>query len=152
MKQILSIVHTPSVNTSLISKSVIKSLKNQKLNLKIKFLKPLEASSEDVFDADGILLGTTENLGSMAGATKDFFDRTYYEVIDKKEGLPIAVWIRAGHDGTGASRQIQSIVNGLKWKLVQEILVCKGSWDEKFIGDCVELSLGFAYGVEQNIF
>ena len=47
-------------------------------------------------------------------------------VIEKKEGMPVAVWIRAGHDGTGTSIQMKSILKGLKWRLVQEILICKG--------------------------
>ena len=36
-----------------------------------------ESSTKDILEADGLLIGTTENLSSMAGATKDFFDRCY---------------------------------------------------------------------------
>ena len=152
MKKLQCVIHAPSNNTLLIKQKVTGALIEKTSNLDISIASPFETNAKDILEADGLLIGTTENLASMAGATKDFFDRTYYDVIDQKEGLPIAVWIRAGHDGTGTTRQISSILAGLKWKLVQEILVCKGSWNEKFIDDCVELSLGFAYGVEQNIF
>ena len=107
---------------------------------------------EDILNADGLLIGTTENLASMAGATKDFFDRTYYDLIEKKAGLPTAIWIRAGHDGTGTLMQFNSIIKGLRWKLVQDILICKGNWNEKFIDQCTELSLGLAIGLETNIY
>ena len=152
MKKITCIFNSPTINTSAISMKIIDTIKSENLNLKIKLINPLEADKDDVIETNGIIIGTSENLGSMAGATKDFFDRIYYEVIDKTDGLPIAVWIRAGHDGTGTSRQLKSILTGLKWKLVQEVLICRGPWNEKFIEECVEMSLGFAHGIEQNIF
>ena len=152
MKKITCIFNSPTINTSKISTKIFDTLNTENLNLKIELISPLKANKNHVIQSNGILIGTSENLGSMSGATKDFFDRIYYEVIDKTNGLPVDVWIRAGHDGTGTSRQIKSIINGLKWKLVQEILICKGPWDEKFVDECTDMSLGFAYGIEQNIF
>ncbi len=152
MKKITCIFNSPTINTSKISTKIFDTLNTENLDLKIELISPLKANKNHVIQSNGILIGTSENLGSMSGATKDFFDRIYYEVIDKTNGLPVAVWIRAGHDGTGTSRQIKSIINGLKWKLVQEILICKGPWDEKFVDKCTDMSLGFAYGIEQNIF
>ena len=73
-------------------------------------------------------------------------------LLNKKEGLPIVVWIRAGHDGTGSTRQIKSIISGLKWRLVQDILVCKGSWNKSFVDDCTDLCIGFSIGLETNIY
>ena len=152
MKSLLCVIHAPSENTKAIKNAVLEKLENENLSLKIKSLNPFEANASHVLDADGILIGTTENLASMAGATKDFFDRTYNEIIYKKEGLPIAVWVRAGHDGTGTVKQINSIVNGLKWRMVQEIIVCKGTWEKRFLEECINLSLSFAHGIESNIF
>ena len=152
MKSLLCVIHAPSENTKAIKNAVFKKLENENLSLEIKYLNPFEANASHVLDADGLLIGTTENLASMAGSTKDFFDRTYNELIFKKEGLPVAAWVRAGHDGTGTVNQINSIVNGLKWRMVQEIIVCKGTWEKRFLEECINLSLSFAHGIESNIF
>lgn len=152
MKKLQCVIHSPSDNISLIKKRITQALINETSNLSVSIKSPFETNAEDILNADGLLIGTTENLASMAGATKDFFDRTYYDLIEKKAGLPTAIWIRAGHDGTGTLMQFNSIIKGLRWKLVQDILICKGNWNEKFIDQCTELSLGLAIGLETNIY
>jgi len=113
---------------------------------------PFEAGPEDVLAANAILLGTTENLGYMSGALKDFFDRTYYPVLEQTEGLSYALYIRAGHDGTGTKRGVETIVTGLRWRAVQEPLICRGGFDEAFIGQCRELGTLMAAGLEAGVF
>ena len=152
MKKLQCVIHSPSDNTPSIKKRITQTLINETSNLSVSIKSPFETNAEDIINADGLLIGTTENLASMAGATKDFFDRTYYDLIEKKAGLPTAIWIRAGHDGTGTLMQFNSIIKGLRWKLVQDILICKGNWNEKFIDQCTELSLGLAIGLETNIY
>ena len=113
---------------------------------------PFEAKTVDVIKADGIIIGTTENLGYMSGALKDFFDRTYYDVLEEKQGMPYALYIRAGMDGTGTKRSVQSITTGLKWRKVQEPIICRGKWQESFLNQCAELGTAMAAGLEANIF
>lgn len=69
-----------------------------------------------VLAADGYLFVTPENLATMAGRMKDFFDRIYYGALDKVSGRPYATIIAAGTDGEGAARQIQRIATGLRLK------------------------------------
>lgn len=115
-------------------------------------LSPFDTDPQDILGADGIILGTTENLGYMSGALKDFFDRCYYPVLEEKQGLPYCLFIRAGHDGTGTRRGVETIVTGLRWKAVQDPLVCRGSWDDAFVGQCEEFGLTMAAGLEAGVF
>jgi len=74
--------------------------------------------ADDVLAADGYIFVTPENLASMAGAMKDFFDRIYYAALEGINGRPYALLVCAGTDGTGAVRQIQRIATGLRLKEV----------------------------------
>ena len=153
MKRLLVVAHVPSQNTARLRDAVVEGARSPEIaGVETRALTPFEAGPEDVLAADGVILGTTENLGTMSGALKDFFDRSYYGVIEKTEGLPYCLYIRAGHDGTGTRRGVETIVTGLRWRAVQEPLVCRGEWQERFVADCRELGMTMAAGLEAGIF
>lgn len=84
-----------------------------------------QARVEDVLEADGYVFVTPENLAAMSGMMKDFFDRTYYAVLDRIAGRPYAALVCAGSDGENAVRQIERICTGWRLKCVCEpIIVC----------------------------
>jgi len=89
----------------------------------VRLLAAPQAGPQDLLSADAYLFVTPENLASMAGLMKDFFDRCYYPVLDRIEGRPYAVMVCAGSDGTGAARQIERICTGWRLKAVAPALI-----------------------------
>ena len=112
----------------------------------------VDVVSEDVLTCDGLLLATTENIGYMAGLTKDLFDRCYNEWMGTTDGLPAAVYIRAGLDGTATSRAIIQIAAGLSWRLIRPPLILRGDYTQQFEEDVAELGGAFSAGLETGVF
>ena len=73
MKKLQCIIHSPSPNTMLIQEEITKILLKETSNLIISVKSPFDTDADDILNSDGVLIGTTENLSSMAGATKRFF-------------------------------------------------------------------------------
>lgn len=79
-------------------------------------LMPAHATNvDDMLAADGFIFCAPENLAALSGQMKEFFDRCYYGVLDRLNGLPYALLVAAGSDGHGAVRQAQKICTG--WRL-----------------------------------
>lgn len=91
----------------------------------LRLLHAAQAGPADVLAADGYVFATPENLAAMSGQLKDFFDRSYYPVLDQVNGRPYASLICAGSDGSNAARQIARIATGWRLKAVAEpLMVC----------------------------
>jgi hypothetical protein len=60
--------------------------------------------------------------------------------------------VRAGHDGTGTCRAVASITSGMRWKPVQEPVVCRGPWEESFVEQARELGTAMVAGLEMGVF
>lgn len=152
-KRLLIVAHAPSPNTVAMRDAALAGARHPDIaGITPDVLSPFDTAAEDVMAADGIILLTTENLGYMSGAMKDFFDRTYYPVLEEKQGLPCALIIRAGNDGTGTKRGLDTILTGLRWKQVCDPLICKGEWNDAFLPSCGEIGMTLAVGLEAGIF
>jgi hypothetical protein len=150
-KRLLIVAHAPSENTLSLREATERGARSE-TGIDVRVVAPLQAGPDDVLAAQAVILGTTENLGYMSGALKDFFDRSYYPVLEFTQGLPYAVFIRAKLDGTGTRRAIESIATGLRWRAVQRPLILHGEFREEFIGQCEELGAAIAAGLEGGIF
>ena len=152
-KTLLVIINCPSANTQTLADAVLAGAKHKDIEgINVVFKNPLQATADDVLACDGILLGTTENFGYMSGAMKDFFDRIYYPCIEHTEGLPYALYIRAGLDGIGAQTAVERIVTGLKWSAIQPPVIFKGDYTDTFEPQCTELGMLMAAGLEAGVF
>ena len=122
------------------------------------------AGPADMLAADGYLFAAPENLASLAGVMKDFFDRCYYPVLDQVAGRPYAAMVCAGSDGAGAARQIARIATGWRLRAVAApLIVVTGAQTPEAImapkaiaagelARCRELGAGLAAGVGLGVF
>lgn len=153
MRHLLIVAHSPSPNTQALTDAVVAGAQHEDIeDVDVRLVPPLQANAENVLWAHGVILGTTENFGYMSGALKDFFDRIYYPCLEHTQGLPYALFIKGGNDGTGAKTSIERIVTGLSWRAVQEPLVFSGSYQEQWLEPCQELGMTMAAGLDAGIF
>jgi hypothetical protein len=153
MPRILFVSHCPSENTSGLRDSALAAISGLDLDqVEVVEKSPLEAHSEDVNNCDGVLIGTTENFGDMAGLIKDFFERIYYPCLESTQGLPVGLYIRAGEDGRGTRASITKIVTGLRWKYISEPLILRGSYVPEFDDQVADLAMTMAAGLDAEIF
>lgn len=120
-------------------------------DIELRALPALQAGVDDLLWANGLLIGTPEHFGYMAGAIKDFFDRTFYPVQGRVEGLPYAVFVSAGNDGTGAVTSIERIALGYRWKQCAEPLILKGDLTAEGLRRCAELGQTLAAGLALGV-
>ena len=151
MKKLLIVFHAPSENTLALRRAVEEGAQSMLASIQVECLSPFDTQPDHVLSADAIILGTTENLAYMSGALKDFFDRCYYPVLEQKQGLPVAAMIRAGSDGTGTKNALITILTGLKWRWVQEPIICRGEWDPAFLEQAKDLGEAMAVALSEGI-
>jgi multimeric flavodoxin WrbA len=132
--------------------AVQRGVRDAEESIELRTLPALQAGIEDLLWANALLIGTPEHFGYMAGAVKDFMDRTFYPAEGKVDGMPYAVFVSAGNDGTGAVSAIDRIALGYKWKKVAEPVIVVGEVTEADLQRCAELGQTLAAGLALGIF
>jgi len=150
-KRLLIVFHTQSGNTGRLADAVLEGARRV-AEVDTVMKRAFDAGTEDLLACHGLLLGTPENFGYMSGALKDFFDRTYYHCEGKLTGLPYAVFVSAGNDGTGAVREIGRIANGYGWKVVAEALIVRKEITPADLVRAEELGEALAAGLAMGVF
>lgn len=120
--------------------------------VEIELRPALEAGVDDLMACAGLLIGTPENFGYMSGAVKDFLDRTYYPCEGKRIGLPYALLVSAGNDGSGAVRAIERIATGYGWNAVAPPLIAVGEPSADQLERAREIGQLMAAGLSCGIF
>lgn len=124
MKHLLVVFHSMTGGARQMAEAVVRGAASEP-TLQTRLLRAGETTAEDVLAADGYVFVTPENLAAMSGAMKDFFDRTYYGVLDRITARPYATLVCAGSDGSNAVRQVERICTGWRLKAVCDpVIVC----------------------------
>ena len=151
MKHLLIIYHSQSGNTAHLAQAVLRGCQAEP-DVETRLCKAFDANLEDLLWSDGLLFGTPENFGTMSGALKDFFDRTYYPAEPYELNLPYALFISAGNDGSGADREIDRIVSGYPMRKIAPALIAKGEISRDHLQQSEELGQTMAAGLAMGIF
>jgi multimeric flavodoxin WrbA len=107
----------------------------------------LAATTADVLEADGYLLGTPANLGYMSGALKHFFDQIYYPCLDATTGRPYGLFVHGQSDTAGAVASVEKVTTGLGWQLAQAPVTVIGEPDAAERDACWELGAAVCAGL-----
>ena len=152
-KRLLIVFHTQGVKNEKMARAVEEGASDPTVTgVEVRMLRAFDATSQDLLDADGLILGTPENFGYMSGALKDFFDRTFYDCEGRTEGLPFAIFVGCGNDGSGAVNAIRRITTGYRFREVAEPVIVRGSLDDAGLEACRELGMTLAAGLEMALF
>jgi multimeric flavodoxin WrbA len=122
MKTLLIVWHSRTGGSRQLAEAAARGAQGE-AGVAVRLLGAEAVEAADVLAADGYLFACPENLASMSGEMKAFFDRTYYDVIEGVAGRPYALMVCAGSDGQGVVRQVARIAAGWRLKAVAEPLV-----------------------------
>jgi multimeric flavodoxin WrbA len=151
MPRLLVVYHSQGGQTARLADAVLRGAQAE-TSVETICKRAFDTTIDDLLGCQGLIIGTPENFGYMSGAIKDFFDRTYYPAEGKTVGLPYALFISAGNDGSGAVREIGRIATGYGWKLVAEPVIVQKIVDEQILQACAALGESLATGIGLGIF
>lgn len=153
MCKILIIYHSQTGNTRKMAVWVAKGADSIQ-NVTVVLKHAGNTTLQDLLECDGLVIGSPEYFGYMAGMVKDFFDRTYNDALGKTEVFrkPYVVFISAGNDGSGALNSIERICMGYQFKKVYEPVVAIGEITRDILDKCEKLGKTIAAGCEAGIY
>jgi multimeric flavodoxin WrbA len=163
MKRLLIVFHSMTGGTRQMAEAAAAGA-GEEAQIAVSLQQARDTVPEHVLRADSYIFATPENLATMSGMMKDFFDRCYYPALDRVNGRPYAALVCAGSDGQNAVRQIERIATGWRLKAVAApVIICTRAQTPeailapKTIADdalqrCREIGAVMAAGLTMGIF
>lgn len=158
VKTLLIVYHTGGVKTATMAEAVERGARAALIEAEaqdeVRVVRKhcAEAGPDDVLAADGLVLATPENFGTMSGMMKDFLERIFYACEGKIEGRPWALVVGAGQDGHGAITSVERIVTGLRLKKVAEPVIGLKDLTPEVLARCEETGATLAAGLAGGVF
>jgi multimeric flavodoxin WrbA len=101
MAKILIVYHSQTGNTEKLAIAVKQGA--EACGVEVILKKAGDADLNDLLVCDGYCFGTPDYFSYMAGALKDFFDRTYYPAKGKINARPYVCFVSHGGGGAAVS-------------------------------------------------
>ena len=138
MAKVLVIYHTLSGNTEKMAKAVAEGA-GSVAGTEVVVKKALDATLEDIIDCDGAAFGSADYFSYIAGALKDFFDRTYYPSRGKVDGKPYVAFGTGGGGGDTVLGVLERICNAFKLNKVANSVSASGKITDGDLKECSEI-------------
>ncbi len=151
MKSLLIVYHSQSGSSASLARAANRGA-SAEAGLQVRTLRAWDAGTEDLAQADGLLIVAAENSGALCGGMKDFLDRTFYPAIERGLVLPYALLLSAGNDGRSARREVQRIMSGYPFPAATEPVILRGEVVPAHLAASEELGQAFATGLAMGIF
>jgi hypothetical protein len=158
MKQLLIVWHSQFGGTAQMAEAA-RDGALESGDVEVRYLSAQAAGVEDLLRCDALLVATSENFGSLAGMTKDFFERVFYPCEHRVEGKAYSVIVCAGTDGSGAMFQTDRIATGLSLRKVLPGVVYKSGLTAKphvvpadVLEQCRQLGATLAAGLSVGMY
>ncbi len=148
MGKVLIVYHTLSGNTEKMAKAFAEGAKSIQ-GTEVVLRKAFDATLEDLLGCDAIAFGSADYFSYIAGALKDFFDRTYYPSQGKVAGKPYAAFATGGRGGETALGVLDRICGSFKFKKVVEGVSVERAPSPEVLAKCNEAGKKLASAVSK---
>lgn len=151
-RSLLVVYSSRSGNNRLLCEALVEGTHAEGIEgVQTRMLAAPDAGVADVLAADLVVLAASPNIGMINGLMKDFLERIYYPCIDHTRDLPCALVTKGDTDATGALRDTDKILKGLRWRQVQPALVVLGDVTDADLGAARELGATLAGGLSVDL-
>jgi len=137
MARVLIVYHTLSGNTEKMAQAYAEGAKNVQ-GTEVVLKKALDATLEDLLGCDAIALGSADYFSYIAGALKDFFDRTFYPSLGKVAGKPYAAFATGGRGGETTLEVLDRLCSSFKFKKAVDGVSVAGAPSPEILAKCNE--------------
>lgn len=135
MAKILIVYHTLSGNTEKMAKAFAEGAESVP-GTEVVLKKAFDASLDDLLGCGAIAFGSADYFSYIAGALKDFFDRTFYPSQGKVAGKPYAAFATGGRGGDIALAVLDRLCGSFKLKKAVDNVSVAGAPSSEVLAKC----------------
>jgi multimeric flavodoxin WrbA len=137
MAKVLIVYYTLSGNTEKMAKAFAEGAESVP-GTEVALKKAFDATLQDLLECDAVAFGSADYFSYIAGALKDFFDRTFYPSQGKVVGKPYAAFATGGGGGEKALAVLDRLCGSFKLKKAVEGVSAAGAPSPEILSRCKE--------------
>lgn len=145
MAKLLIIYHSQTGSTEEMAQEVAKGARSV-ARAQVTLKRALDATADDLLACDAVAFGSPTNFGYMAGALKDFFDRTLVACRGKVKDKPYATFGSMALGRRDGIESIERLADAFELKKVAEGVLATGKASPEILAELRELGKKLATG------